>query len=135
MLDRLPGGTVHVRNGYRPMLRKLPGALLPLLLVSACSSGARADLQHIKQARSIAAEWALVNDEAYERKLTATYVASMHEALREELQTSGSALSEPQSEYGREMTALSNEPDDATPEQLRGHADRLKQIEDALESA
>jgi Tfp pilus assembly protein PilP len=115
------------------MLRKLP--LLPMLLLSACASGAEADLQYIKEARSTAAEWALVNEQAGQGKLTAVYVSSMHEALREQLQASASALSEPQSGYGREIRALLNEPEDATPRRLRAHSDRLKRIEDELESA
>ena len=39
------------------------------------------------------------------------------------------------SRYGAEIRALLAEPDAAPPEELRAHADKLKQIEDGLESA
>ena len=112
--------------------------LLPLLLfwVAACSSqGPDADLQYIKQARSVGAEWALVNEQAAEHKLTRTYVASMHEWLRQQLQTASSALTSPDSRYAAEIHALLIQPDDAPPQELRAHVDKLKQIEDELESA
>ena len=105
------------------------------LLVTACSKGPDADLQHIKQARSVAAEWALVNEQASKGALTGTYVSSMHKWLRDQLQTASTSLTEPDSPYGREMQALLQQPDGAPPEVLRTHADELKQIEDGLESA
>jgi hypothetical protein len=108
---------------------------LLLLLLGACSKGPQADLQYIKQARSIAAEWALVNQMSREGKLTATYASSMHKWLRKQLKSSAAALSQPNSAYGREITAISSEPENAPPEELRVHSEKLKQIEDALESA
>jgi hypothetical protein len=116
------------------MVRKL----LPLLLLTAagCSgSGPEADLQYIKQARSLGAEWALINEQAAKRHLTDTYVTSMHQWLRENLQTTSKSLTQPDSPYGEEIRALLAEPDDAAPEELRAHSDKLKQIEGSLESA
>ena len=109
--------------------------LLFALLLAGCSKGPDADLQYIKQARSVAAEWALVNEQASQGKVTPTYGASMHQWLRDELQTSAKSLSQPQSPYGVEIRALLQQPDDAAPEQLRAHSDKLKQIEQSLESA
>ena len=114
------------------MLRK---PLLLLLLLAGCSKGPEADLQYVSQARSLGAEWALVNEQAGQGKLTAAYVSSMHEWLREELQTSSTSLTQPHSSYGAEIEALLQLPDDAPAAQLRAHAARLKQIEDELESA
>lgn len=108
--------------------------LLLLLLLAGCAKGPQADVQYIAQARSVAAEWALVNEQAA-GKLTATYVDSMHQSLREVLQSSLSSLSQPHSPYGAEIQALIRSPDDASPKALRAHADRLNQIEDRLESA
>ena len=108
---------------------------LLLLLLSACSKGTEADLQYVAQARSLGAEWALVNDQARKGQLTPTYVHSMHHWLRDTLQTAASSLSEPDTGYGVEIQSLLAEPDDAAPSQLRSHAERLKQIEDSLESA
>jgi hypothetical protein len=109
--------------------------LLVVFLLAACSKGAQADLPYIGQARSLGAEWALVNEQAAEGRLTATYVTTMRQSVREQLQTTSQALIQPDSRYGEEIAALLEQPDDAAPEELRAHADRLKQIEDSLESA
>ena len=114
------------------MLRR---SCLVLLLLAACSKGPEADLQYIGQARSLGAEWALVNEQANQGHVTATYVASMHRWLRSNLETTASSLTKPDSLYGAEIRTLLAEPDDAAPDELRVHADRLKQIEDSLESA
>lgn len=110
-------------------------ACILLALLSACSEGAAKDLQYIKQARSIGAEWALVNDQAHSGRVTTVYVQSMHHWLHDSLQTASSSLTQPQSEYGREISQLLAEPADAPPDQLRSHVTKLKQIEDQLESA
>ena len=109
--------------------------LLPLLLLAGCSQGSQADLQYIKQARSAAAERALVNEQAARGQLTDTYVKTMREEARTEIESASSSLSEPNSPYAREMKGLSSEPDDVAPEQLRGKVEALKRIEDSLESA
>jgi hypothetical protein len=114
------------------MLRK---SLLLVLLLAGCSKGPEADLQYIKQARSLGSEWALVNEQARRGKLTSVYVASMHDWLHEQLQSSSTALTKPDSRYAQEIQALLQQPDDAPPEELRAHCAVLKQIEDNLESA
>jgi hypothetical protein len=105
------------------------------VLMAACSKGPDADLGYIKQARSIASEWALVNEQAGKGALTQTYVSSMHEWLRDQLQTTSKSLTAPDSRYGEEIRALLQQPDEAAPEALRAHAEKLKQIEGGLESA
>jgi hypothetical protein len=114
------------------MLRR---PLVLLLLVAGCSRGPGADLPYVSEARSLAAEWALVNEQASEGRLTGAYVRTMRQAVREQLQTTAKALTEPNSPYAREIEALLREPDAARPAELRAHAGRLKQIEDDLESA
>jgi len=109
--------------------------LVIVAFIGGCSSGPSADLQYIKQARSLGAEWALVNEEAQKGSLTATYARSMRNWLNSDLQSAVSSLTEPETSYGREMRALLAEPPEAAPQQLRKHVDRLKQIEDQLESA
>ena len=64
------------------MLRR---PLLLFLLVAGCSKGPEADLPYISGARSLAAEWALVNEEAAKGQLTAAYLQSMHHSVREQL--------------------------------------------------
>jgi len=114
------------------MARKL---LLLLLTLASCSKGPEADLQYVSDARSVAAEWALVNEQAAQGRLTQTYVDSMHEWLRDQLQTSAQSLTQPNSPYGAEIRALLAGADNADPAELRSHTDKLKQIEDHLESA
>jgi hypothetical protein len=109
-------------------------SLLLLLLLAGCSSGPEADLQYIKQARSAGAEWALVNEQASQGRLTAVYVGSMRRWLRQELQAAAASLTRPDTRYAFEIDALLAQPDDAAPQELRAHADKLKQIEDSLES-
>ena len=106
-----------------------------LLALAACSKGPQADLQYIKQARSAGAEWALVNEQASAGRVTATYTGSMHQWLRQQIQTASTALTAPDARYAMEIQALLSQPDDAAPEELRAHVDKLKQIEDSLESA
>ncbi|MFL6782317.1 MAG: hypothetical protein ACJ8FE_00620 [Sphingomicrobium sp.] len=109
--------------------------ILLLFLVAGCSKGPQADLQYIKQARSASAEWALVNEQASEGKLNRVYVDSMRRWLRDDIRSASGALTQPDSRYGEEIQALLVQPDDAAPEELRAHSEKLKQIEDSLESA
>lgn len=106
-----------------------------LVALAACSKGPEADLQYIKQARSAGAEWALVNEQASAGRVTPTYAGSMHQWLRQQIQTASTALTAPDSRYAIEIQTLLAQPDDAAPEELRAHVEKLKQIEDSLESA
>ena len=114
------------------MARKL---LFALLTLASCSKGPQADLQYISQARSLAAEWALNNEQSSGGKINATYTHVMRQDLREQLQTTAKSLTQPTSRYGQEIQAILKDPDDASPQELRSHAEQLKQIEDSLESA
>jgi hypothetical protein len=109
--------------------------LLFALTLAACSKGPEADLPSVGEARSLAAEWALVNDLASHGKLTPTYVQTMRKSVREQLQTASRSLSQPESPYATEIAAVLREPDDAPPEKLRAHAKKLRRFEDSLESA
>ena len=109
--------------------------VLFILLLAGCSKGPEADLQYIGQARSSAAEWALVNERASLGQLTHPYVDSMRRSLRSQIKSARSALTMPGSRYDTEMEALLAQPDEPSPQELRTHVERLKQIEDELESA
>ncbi len=113
------------------MARKL---LLLFLTLAACSKGPEADLPYIGEARSLAAEWALVNEQASNGHLTDAYVRTMRSDVRDQLMTTSKSLTDPGSAYGQEISALLKEPEDASPTRLRSHANKLKQIEDSLES-
>jgi hypothetical protein len=114
------------------MLRK---PLLLLLLLASCSKGPDADLPSIGEARSLTAEWALLNEQAAKGRLNATYVETMRQQLREQLETTASSLTQPNSDYGDQIRRVLAARDDAPAGQLRARADKLKQIEDNLESA
>jgi hypothetical protein len=109
--------------------------LLLLSLLAACSKGPEADLQYIAQSRSVAAEWALVNQQAAEGKLTSAYVAAMRASLKEQADTAAKSLTQPNAPYAAEMRAIAAERPDASPGELRARSDRLKKIEEQLESA
>ena len=113
------------------MARKL---LVIVLALAGCSKGAEADLPYIGAARSLAAEWALVNEQANAGNLTDAYVMTMRSDLRDQLTASSKSLSNPRSAYGQDIAALLNESADAPPAKLRAHAMRLKKVEDSLES-
>lgn len=100
-----------------------------------CTRGAQSDRQYIGQARSLAAEWALVNELDARNALNRTYVDSMHRWLSVNLRSAAQGLSLPNSDYGKEINALLATPPDAPPVVLRAHARRLKAMEDALEPA
>jgi len=109
--------------------------MFALASLCGCSKGPRADLPSIAAARSLGAEWALVNQEAADGHLTVVYAGTMHKQLRQQLQSTQVSLTQPDSNYGREIQALLRQPDDASAETLRASASRLKQIEDGVESA
>ena len=109
--------------------------LMCLLFLAGCSKGPQADLQYIAGARSLAAEWAMVNEQQAKGRLTGAYVGSMHKSLREQAQTAYRSLGDHDSDYAREIQALIAELDEAPSEALRAHSDKLKRIEDGLESA
>jgi hypothetical protein len=114
------------------MARKL---LFLVLALASCSKGPEADLPYISAARSLAAEWAMVNEQASKGHLTGAYIRTMRAMVRQQLQTNSKSLTDRQSAYGKEIGALLKEPDDAPPAELRAHSSKLKQIEDSLESA
>lgn len=114
------------------MLRWL---LPPLLLLAGCSKGPEADLQYISSARSLAAEWALVNEQAEKGHLTGIYARAVRKQLREQIRTTAKSLTQPKSNYGTIISGLTHEPAEAPPKELRARASQLKQIEDSLESA
>ena len=69
--------------------------LLAAVALAACSKGPQADLQYISAARSLSAEWALVNEQAQAGQLTGAYVAAMRGWLHDGLLTASTSLRQP----------------------------------------
>lgn len=109
--------------------------LLLILLLGGCAKGAEKDLPAISEARSLAAEWAKVNALAAEGRVNGTYVAAMHQQLHQQLQSAAAMLMNPDSDYGKEIQGLVEAAADTPAAELQAHSDKLKQIEDSLESA
>jgi len=124
-------GTAADGDGFRTM-RWLA---LFLFLLAGCSRGPQADLASIGEARSLVAEWALVNELAAKGQSNSIYTAAMHQQLRQQLQTAATSLKQPDSDYGAAISACLHLPDDTSPAELRLYGQTLKQIEDSLESA
>lgn len=114
------------------MLRR---PLLLALSLAACSKGPQADLSSIGEARSLVAEWALVNEQAAAGHLDAPYTRTMRSQLRDQLRADARSLTQPSSGYAAEIRSALSEPDDAPAQELRAHATKLKAIESSLESA
>ena len=108
--------------------------LLLFACLGGCSSGPKSDLPAIKEIRSAAAEWALVNREAARGRLTAPYAEGMRKAAREEIATQARALAagSPAAPVAEALLAL---PADVAPDPIARQVTRLKQIEAALEPA
>jgi hypothetical protein len=103
-------------------------------MLGACSA-ADTERVAVRQLRSAAAEWALVNREAAARNLPFAYVDGMRRAARDQIRDAATSLRGTQADAAAEAAALQALPADADPTLLARHAARLKKIEDALESA
>ena len=112
-----------------------PWNLLLVLALAACSKGPASDLPSIKQARSAAAEWALVNEQALHGRLNPIYVDQMRAAAHEELIAALPGLSDPTSRQASIVARLLVEPPESPPARLRAYSDDLKSVETGLESA
>ena len=101
--------------------------------LSGCAQGAQKDLPSIGEARSLAAEWALINEQANQGNVTTVYARTMRASVREQLTNISKSLSQPTA--AAIVNDLITQPEDAPPEQLRESVEQLKQIESQLESA
>jgi len=108
---------------------------LALLLAAASQPSASRDLPAIKSARSIVAEWALVNRAAAEGRVTQTYARVMRKQARRQLEAQFKALSDPGSAAGRLVADCLRLPDDAPYPLLQAQSRRLQTIETQVEAA
>jgi len=104
-----------------------------MLLVAAAPATDRKDLPAIKAARSVIAEWALVNQ--ISTRLQASYVDGMRKAARKQLGANLKSLSRPTSPAALVIQRCLRLPAAAPFPVLQGCAQRLRAIEVQLETA
>jgi hypothetical protein len=113
----------------------MSGRMAPLLMglaLAACSSQSDKQLMAVKSARSVLAEWSLVERQAAQGRAPTTYIEQMRQLAKDELKTDSGELSR-QPEAARLLDALrAGSPDAAT---LKQADDALKPLEDSLEAA
>jgi len=118
---------------------KRRGARGPLLaaaafLIAASGPGERSkDLQTVKEARSVAAEWALTNRLAAAGRVTPTYAEAMARQAKRQLASALKTVSDPQGPAAHELARLTRLPANASPDVLARSARRLLAIEAGLE--
>jgi hypothetical protein len=106
---------------------------LPILAaLAACSSQSDKQLEAVKSARSVLAEWALDEDQADRGRAQATYVEQMRKLARDELKTGQTGLAQ-QPDAAKLLDKLRSSAPDAAA--LRQADDALKPLEDSLEAA
>ena len=105
-------------------MRKLVACSLVLLVLAGCGSQTDKQLEAVKAARTVLAEWALVEQQAAKDETPQTYADQMRDAAKTQLRTARSTLlgDQPQA------ASLIGELADGQPS-----ADELKAANDALE--
>lgn len=107
--------------------------VLLCVVLGGCAQGPQKDLPSIAEARSLAAEWALIDEQASQGRITATYTKTMRASVRQQLATVSASLTNP--DASSIVKDLVTRPDDAPADELRSSVEQLKRIEDQLESA
>jgi hypothetical protein len=105
----------------------------PLLAaLAACSAQTDKQLEAVKSARSVLAEWALVEVQAANGRAPANYVEQMRELARDQLRTAEAGLAQQPDAAALLEQLRSGTPDAAA---LKQAGDALKPLEDSLEAA
>jgi hypothetical protein len=113
------------RPGLAAMLRASPALLLPLLaLLAGCGSAADKELESVKSARSVLAEWAMVAALREQGRVSATYAEQVAGIAREQLAALPPTL----------PPDLAAVPEAPTPELLRARGARARALEARLEA-
>jgi hypothetical protein len=100
--------------------------------LAACSSQRDKQLEAVKSARSVLAEWALVEEQADKGRAQDTYVEQMRGKAKDQLKTDATELSQQPDAAALLDTLRSSSPDAAA---LKQADDALKPLEDSLEAA
>jgi len=106
--------------------------VLAVFLTAACASQADRELEAVKSARSVFAEWALVEQQAAKGQTPATYAGQMRELARDQLKTAQEELARQPQAVGVINDVSAGPPDAAA---LKQAAAALEPLEKRLESA
>jgi hypothetical protein len=128
--DRSQGRNVLARQAFPAHARLAP--LLAGAALAACSSQADRELEAVKSARSVLAEWALVEEQDGKGHTPSVYADQMREQAREELKTSQSELESQQQAAALIEQVRNGSPDEGA---LQRADDALEPLEDSLESS
>jgi hypothetical protein len=115
-----------------PAMRARLALILVAVALPACSSQADKQLEAVKSARRVLAEWALVEEQADKGRAQHTYTEQMRAQAKDQLKTAQTGLSD-QPVAARLIRQLrAGSPDTAT---LHAADSALEPLEDQLESA
>jgi hypothetical protein len=107
-------------------------ALVLTVALAACASQSDKQLEAVKSARSVLAEWALVEQQSAGGNAQATYVKQMRAQARQQLKTAAAELSGQPEAAGLLERLRSGSPG---PADLKAAGDALRPLEDSLEAA
>ena len=107
-------------------------AAIALLLCGAAPRDSEKDRPAITAARSIVAEWALINRAAAQRRVMQTYAVQMREEARSQLADQLHAMADPHAPAALEIARLLALPPTSDAAVLEQGAARLLQIEKRL---
>jgi hypothetical protein len=107
-------------------------AAIALLLCGASPADSERDRPAIKAARSIVAEWALINRAAAEHRVTRLYAVQMRDEARSQLADQLHVMANPRSPASAEIARLLAIPPASDAAVLERGVERLLQIEKRL---
>ena len=111
-------------------MRERPALLLIAAALAACSSQSDRQLQAVKSARSVIAEWSLVEEQAAKGRARPVYVEQMRELAKDQLTTQRSELVQKPDAAGLLDKLRTGSPNAAT---LKAAGSALKPLEKQLE--
>ncbi|MFL6859906.1 MAG: hypothetical protein ACJ8EV_03695 [Sphingomicrobium sp.] len=111
-------------------MRCSPAVLALVAGLGGCASPAERDLEAVKSARSVLAEWALVEAQASRDSTPATYAEEMRSAAGDQLAKARQTLRERRPEAAARLSISADGP--ANPAELRAVREALKPLETAL---
>jgi hypothetical protein len=114
-------------------MRKLVACCLSVMALGGCGSETDKQVEAVKAARTVLAEWALVEQQAAKGETPATYAEVMRDEAKSQLRTAQSSLLADQPEAAHLIGSLAD--GDPSADDLQSAQDSLEPLEKRLESA